>query len=228
MGQHWINPAWLFPATPDPGKPGILSYLTVGNRKILAGVAYAVPAVNGVMQENSLADARHWHVHAGKVLDEGFFLEHVNPAGAPMHHDRMSGISVLHLWIWIDSPDGLFAANNWALPYVASGLDPSAHASRDAARALATASAGSPFLLEQMRRAASLSDADIRMLEQELARTGRNVAEIIRESGHVNSRQTGELAAASWRSIWPRLARAVPRAKYNLLRSVFLDSVPPR
>ncbi len=219
MGQHWINPAWLFPAVPDPAKPGILSYLTIGNRKMLVGVAYAAPAVDGVMQPNTLAEARHWHVHAGKVLDEGFFLEHENTDAGSGHQHNVSGIGVLHLWIWTDNPDGLFAANNWTLPYMATGIDPSSYTSRDAARALATASAGSPFLLEQMRRVGSLSEADVRLLEQELTRTARNVKEIIQKPRDANDRQTSELVAAAWRSMWPRLARAMPPAKYDLLRT---------
>lgn len=43
----------------------------------------------------------------------------------------------MHAWVWVSNPDGVFADENWALPYLRVGLQPPARIDPHTARALA-------------------------------------------------------------------------------------------
>lgn len=157
MGQHWVNLALATDGVMDPTRPPILSYTSVEGRTTLVGIAFVAPLPPGRTPPDTPAGQAAWHVHARALEDEGHVLSHVH---GPAAHDSGWRVAVLHVWAWVENPDGPFAAENWALPFVRLGLVPSGVASRRAARALGLAQGGDGFLARQLRIAADLPAAD--------------------------------------------------------------------
>jgi hypothetical protein len=122
MGEHWLNRAIVMQGEIDPQRPPILEYITVNGRPVLAGVAYArlaygEPPVTGIPAPRSA-----WHYHAGSVDEESFIASHAAHGAADT--TRGPRIAVLHAWLWADNPAGLFATDNWALPWLRLGVEP--------------------------------------------------------------------------------------------------------
>lgn len=124
MGEHWLNRALVMRADVDPARPPILEYITVEGRPVLAGVAYAKLVYAEAPVTPIPAPPTAWHYHSGSVDEESFIASHAaraTPDSAPG-----ARIAVLHAWIWTGNPDGLFATDNWALPWIRLGIDPPA------------------------------------------------------------------------------------------------------
>ena len=47
MGQHWVQVTLLIGGRVDPANPQILEYASIGDRKVLVGVAYAIRSFIG-------------------------------------------------------------------------------------------------------------------------------------------------------------------------------------
>lgn len=118
MGRHWVHPGLLLAARVDPERPAILSYATIAGRPTLVGVAYALPSGALVPQGPAPRDA--WHVHDGTVMDEAVKLDHSAHA-APDTVD--AGLAVLHAWLFVPNPAGMFAPDNRNLPFVVAWLE---------------------------------------------------------------------------------------------------------
>ena len=99
----------------DPLRPPILEYITVNGRPVLAGVAYAKLAYGAPPVTIIPAPRSAWHYHAGSVDEESFIASHA--AGGASDSTRGPRIAVLHAWLWVDNPAGLFATDNWRLPW---------------------------------------------------------------------------------------------------------------
>jgi len=148
MGEHWVNGAELVRGELAIARPQILEYAPVHGRPALVGVAYAVFVGGSDSAPNfpeGVAGAR-WHFHSGSVEAESFLHG---------HHEMMSDamgprIAVLHAWIWIDNPAGLFATDNWALPFAELGLAPPRSVSPAAGKALSLATGGEAFLIDAL------------------------------------------------------------------------------
>jgi hypothetical protein len=152
MGRHWIHTALILRSTPDPAQPPVLEYAELNGTQTLVGVAYAVLVKGDSLPPSLPVPAEAWHFHQGTVDQESFLRGH---AGAQEEHARPGPrLAVLHAWIWLDNPDGLFATDNWALPFARFGLRVPPNASRAAARALALASGdGGRLYLEALLHA---------------------------------------------------------------------------
>jgi hypothetical protein len=154
MGRHWVHPGLLFKGVIDPARPAILAYAMIAGRPSLAGVAYAVPPGGEIPAEPASRAA--WHVHDGTLIEEAVQPDHdAHSAGASDAGRR--GVAVLHAWVGVPNPAGVFAADNWALPYVRLGLEPPAGAPKAAAQGLALAGGGVPFFVAQLTWDAGLT-----------------------------------------------------------------------
>jgi hypothetical protein len=116
MGEHWLSAALAVHAEVDPLHPPILEYVTVAGKPVLAGVAYTQLVRDALPQAPIPAPAVAWHFHQGSVDEESFVLSH---AAGQVTIGNSAGprIGVLHAWLWLDNPAGLFATDNWALPW---------------------------------------------------------------------------------------------------------------
>jgi len=172
MGRHWVHPGLLLQGAVDPARPQILSYATIGGQPVLVGVAYAVPA--GVELPDGPAPREAWHVHDGPVVEEAVQPDH-DAHSAARAGPGAGGVAVLHAWIYVANPAGPFASDNWALPFVRLGLAPPAGAPQAAARALALASGGAPFYVEQLATTTELTAAAARRIESILTAAANTV-----------------------------------------------------
>jgi len=130
MGEHWVHPGLLFRAVFDPGQPTILSYVTVGGRRVLAGVSWALPLAPGESPP-AFPSPDAWHAHAGTLGDAILAAAHAgHPGGSGWR------LAVLHAWIWQENPAGTFTTDNWRLPWLRAGHQPPPGASRAAAAGL--------------------------------------------------------------------------------------------
>lgn len=124
MGEHWISIPLIVSGTVDPDHPPILEYATLEGRPTLVGVAYTQLLRSGLPAAPLPALPADWHYHAGTVDEESFILGHAGHAGRAHAGAGAEGprIAVLHAWVWVDNPAGLFATDNWALAYLRLGL----------------------------------------------------------------------------------------------------------
>jgi hypothetical protein len=168
MGQHWLHSGLILRDTLDAGAPPVLEYAEIGGKVTLVGVAYGKlvraeppPRVAGVPDDA-------WHFHGGTVEEESFLRSH---AGLE-HADTGPRIAVLHAWIWLDNPDGLFATDNWALPYARLGYAMPRGAPADAARALALAAgeSGRVYVEALFRAVGRLSPDEVAAVAPLIAR----------------------------------------------------------
>jgi hypothetical protein len=139
MGAHWVHPGHVASGVFDPARPSLLSYVTTETGVVLAGVGFAM-ALEGDEVPPWPPQGAAWHKHAGRIEEEIREHDHVireEPSGPH--------VSVFHAWVGIDNPDGVFAKENWVLPWVRLGLEPPLDAPKDAARAAALAAGFASF-----------------------------------------------------------------------------------
>jgi hypothetical protein len=132
MGEHWVNRE-LLKQPIDLQRPAVLQYIQVGEKRVLVGVAYGEWERPGdPLPEGFAGDSDHWHSHDMPELAQRL----ANTRGPLMRwviarrvsSDRAFGgdgrtqLAMLHVWLWSNNPDGIFANFNPALPYVRAGL----------------------------------------------------------------------------------------------------------
>ncbi len=137
MGEHWISVPLIVSGIVDPLRPAILEYVSMAGRPVLAGVAYTQLVRDRAPDAVFPAPAAAWHYHSGTVDEESFVLGHADP-GIVRSADS-ARIAVLHAWVWLSNPAGLFATDNWALPYLRLGLTPPSRGPEPSSPTLAVA-----------------------------------------------------------------------------------------
>ncbi len=135
QGQHWIQAARFMTNAPvEISKPNFMMYLPVGDSLIPIGVAYTQRAVaNSAMPTDLDGTTAEWHTHIfcrnapgeGNVLADGP-EDCKERGGTPAPNE----IVMVHTWT-VPNPDGPFAHDNPALPFIATGLKPPTHAMKD-------------------------------------------------------------------------------------------------
>jgi hypothetical protein len=150
MGEHWYR-SDLVREPLDLDRPSTLQYATIANERRLVGVAYTTyrrPA--DPMPEGFAGPDDHWHVHdvvkLARAISEGrplvrWLTENRITRGKLGGGDGRTHLTMVHAWIWLENPDGMFANDHPVLPYLRAGLPESwAEKGRlDAARGLALA-----------------------------------------------------------------------------------------
>lgn len=181
MGEHWLSVPLVVRGEVDPLHPPILEYITVAGRPILAGVAYTQLVRDGIPQARLPAPASAWHYHAGSVDEESFILSHAQKSGA-MDSSSKPRIAVLHAWAWLDNPAGLFATDNWALPWHRLGIPapPESNGPSPAGMAAALASGGEPYFLALLRLRDGLTSETADRVARVMERYGRKWRERLR------------------------------------------------
>ena len=131
-GEHWIQERYNRTRMLDLARPAYLMfYPRVGTDSLtLVGVGYTVAIPAGSPPPSGFdGDGDRWHIHLPcngvpgirSTLAEG--IEDCESLGG--NHGPM-GIAMVHVWTGVESPDGVFALFNAALPYLATGIDPPA------------------------------------------------------------------------------------------------------
>jgi len=145
-----------------------------------------------------------WHEHNGTVDEESMLPEHHSST----HSERSTTrLAILHLWLWLPNPAGIFAADNWGLPFARLGFvqPPNLGERTDAARAISLVSGGEQFYTTLMRdadpqgRLSSLQEAAVK---EAVSRVTVIVARL-QSPGRLSDADIGDLEEA-----WRKLARA--------------------
>ena len=135
QGQHWLTMARIITDPPvDLLHPSFVMYLPLGDSLVPVGVAYSRRIASVGAAPSGLAGTpAEWHTHVfcrgvpgeGTVLADGVD-DCKDRGGVPTPQQ----IAMVHTWT-IPNPDGPYAHDNPSLPYVATGLRPPEHPSRD-------------------------------------------------------------------------------------------------
>jgi hypothetical protein len=135
QGQHWISRD-LFITNPPVqlDQPNFLMFLATGDSLVPIGVAYTrrVPA-DAIVPDSLAGVAAEWHTHIfcrsvpgeGNVLADG--IDDCKERGGITAPNK---IAMIHTWT-VPNPDGPYAHDNPALPFLATGLKAPTSASRD-------------------------------------------------------------------------------------------------
>ena len=130
MGGHWFHPD-LVQKPLDLERPSTLQYANIDGRMTLVGVAYTVYRSPGEpLPEGFSGSDDVWHVHdvkqmAGTLTSDRPLLRFlVDRRMRRQTGDRNERtlLTMLHAWVWLDNPAGLFAQHHLALPYLRAGL----------------------------------------------------------------------------------------------------------
>lgn len=135
QGQHWLAVKPFLTNEPlSLAKPMIVMYLPVRDSLIPIGVAYTKRVVAKTPSPTEIGGIpAEWHVHVicrgipgeGQVLADGV-QDCLSRGGDPGPNQ----ITMVHAWT-VPNPDGAYAHDNPALPFIATGLKPPSHFMRD-------------------------------------------------------------------------------------------------
>jgi hypothetical protein len=224
MGEHWIHVGRLFDGTVDPHRPEVLNYIVVSGVPTLIGVAYALPLLKGETPPEWPAGQTAWHDHFRTVEDETV---------SPAHHvsgqaANASRLVMVHAWLWLPNPEGLFAADNWAIPYQRLGLMAPAGAPASAAKALSLATGGADYFMMAIEAAVALSPADRVAVQANFDRARSTVDAVLRErSGLTLTADDAVRLSTAWTALWTAIDTGVSPAAREHLRHLASPSSGP-
>lgn len=194
MGEHWVNPGLVISGELDPERPPVIGYTLVDGRRHLVSFAYTRVLGPGEVPPPGPFPRSAWHDHTGGVDEESLLL-----SGPMSVHGEDNGfrLSMVHVWLGVENPDGVLAQNNWALPFLRAGVAAPAHPSSEAARALAlTTEEGMAFYEQLLREGVGLQGPE---LEAAMA--------AFREAGGTEADM--EALEGVWNELWTRLEERV-------------------
>jgi hypothetical protein len=204
MGAHWVNPYFVIRSGLDPLRPAVITYLDTPGGTILTGAAFLQVLLPG---EEPPSEPFHgaWHDHSGTVDEETLAL---NPAAAHHAGHDEPRIAMLHVWTGLDNPDGPFAQENWAIPFVRLGLPVPREVGPAAGKALFLASGGDTYYLGLIRILGDLAPEQDEGVARLLIRWRARVEELLSgldPAGPVGVTQTSALVPALenvWHALW--------------------------
>jgi hypothetical protein len=206
MGEHWVNLARIMADSFAASRPTVLTYIQVHGEPRLAGVAYTALLTRGEEPPPFPAARGHWHEHNGSIAEESFLKGHdIHAATGDLR------LSILHAWIWIDNPDGVFTTDNWALPFARLELAP-ARPTHDAARAAALATDAAAFYRDALDAVLSPSRDERARYEAVLERSTLAADSILRPArprGTVTAAEADRLTGL-WTVLWSDMVTALP------------------
>ncbi len=148
MGEHWVRRD-LVDRPFDIESPSTLQYLEIDGEYVLTGVAYTVyRAPDEPLPDGFFGDLDAWHVHdmikiSMTTTEERPLLRWLTERrianGRTQWSEDRAELTMVHAWVWVENPDGVFAQDHRLIPYLRVGLphqwgmDASLEAARGAA-----------------------------------------------------------------------------------------------
>jgi len=216
MGEHWIHIGLVFDGAYDPTRPEILTYVTLAGTPRLLGIAYALPLLDREVPPEEPAGRAAWHAHAGS-LDDETLAPHHHHSGHAEHGPRLA---MVHAWVWLENPEGLFAADNWAIPFLRLDLEAPEQPVTQAGKALSLLTGGDAYVARVVRAAAAPGALDEKALLAVIARGSRRAADVVeRRSGSRLSPDALAALAAAWQAMWKEIEAMLPAEAVERLAS---------
>ena len=204
MGEHWVRGESVMRSDSTP-MPSILTYAMIGGRRTLTGVVYTIVLHAGekVPEMPPLAE---WHDHVGTVDEESLLLGHSHLGDTDGAGLRLA---VMHAWIGLTNPAGMFATDNWALPFARVGIPAPPNASPRAARAVALATCV-PYFARLFGAVGQLDDRESDAVLDALEHSRGVVQGWLEARNPADSVSSADLARLE--KIWSDLADAITRS----------------
>lgn len=217
MGEHWIHIGLVLDGRYDVTHPEFLTYVSLDGVPRLLGVAYALPLLQGEEPPDEPAGRAAWHAHARSVDDETLMPHHHQSA----HGSDAARLAMLHAWVWLANPEGLFAADNWAVPFLRLGFAPPAQDGSAAGKALSLLSGADAYLARAVATAVAPAAIDEGTLHSAIARARQGVASIVQgRSGAALSASELEALATRWQQLWRAIESGLPADAAESVRSL--------
>lgn len=201
MGEHWLSTRVLVDGKLDPARPALLTYLDIDGRAVLTGVVYAVPLAPGESVPADFGPHARWHEHNGDIDDEALLPEHRTTST----ETGGTRVAFLHAWLRVPSPDGIFSADNWALPFVRGRIDVPENFTTGAARAVSLATGGKRYFLDLVGTTAA------RLIEPLLDECGALATELVGSARSAN-RSLTDIELRQLDAKWASTMKAVEKA----------------
>jgi hypothetical protein len=207
MGEHWIHIGRVFDGAYDATRPEILTYVTLAGTPRLLGIAYALPLLDGEVPPEEPAGRAAWHAHAGSIDDETLAPHHHHSG----HADHGPRLAMVHAWVWFENPEGLFAADNWAIPFLRLGLEAPRQAAPEAGKALSLLTGGDAYVARVVRSAVEPGTLDEAALRAVIAGASGTVAAVVeRRSGARLPPEALAALTAAWQALWSDIEAMLP------------------
>ena len=217
MGEHWVNVRQVVQRDLDLASPAVLSYVKIGRDQILTGVAYTWPLRPAEAPPDFITSGI-WHTHKGSIDEETLVL---NPRGMT-HGGNDHQLAMVHAWVWVDNPAGVFEQDNWALPFLRLGLPVPDHVPPQAGKALHLVSngidyymglidlAGAPSVVEERKIRSAMENARTAVVSWRNANAQSNA---IHASGV-------EQLVKVWIDMWKRIEFLSSESLWNSIKDL--------
>jgi hypothetical protein len=206
MGEHWIRINLVFDGTFDASRPEVLNYVLIDGKPRLLGVGYAVPLLVGESPPPGPAGANAWHDHFRTIEDETV-LPHHHAGSALQDSPRLA---MMHAWIWSPNPEGVFAADNWTIPYLRLGLTAADGTPSSVAKALSLVSGGRDYFEMSIDAASAMGVAERDRVKDAVDRAQAAVRAVLRNNRTaVLSDADVTMLAGIWTEMWTAVDGAV-------------------
>lgn len=209
MGEHWIRVSLLFDGEFHASRPEVLNYVVIDGKPELVGVGYAVALLAGEHVPDGPAGPHAWHDHSRTIYEETVLPHHHTAS----HEDRGPRLAMLHAWVWSPNPDGVFAADNWSIPFLRVGQQPPANAPRAAAKALSLATGGRDYFELSIEAAGAVTADERGSVKRAMDIAQTSVASTLASvrNEELDNHVLGRFVAI-WADMWTAIERAIDPA----------------
>lgn len=228
MGRHYYSedaPDYISGDALDFSRPNNLMYTDIDGRQVLTGVAFVVRLAEGEpVPEGFAGHMDRWHVHnfvaaIEAATEERPFLGWLAKWWLDRNYrnkgDDRGRLAMVHAWVTMDNPDGIFADYNRTIPYKKLGL-PEAYwqgASEEAARGLNLATEGGCDAINGTLWIATVDKQQERAINKACGEAADLVRAAISREEKTRINKTGERAWADFDAVWQRVLTPAQKAR---------------
>ncbi|WP_156788403.1 hypothetical protein [Roseobacter sp. CCS2] len=228
MGTHYYNesaPDYVAGDALDFSRPNNLMYTEIGGQQVLTGVAFVVRIGPGESVPDGFAGSMdRWHVHdfvaaIDAAAEERPILGGIANWWLDQNYrnkgDNRGRLAMVHAWVTLENPDGMFADFNRTLPYRKLDL-PERYwqgASIAAARGLNLATDGGCDTQNGTLWIANVTRSQDRAIKQACRIGADEVRSAISEGGKSRINTAGEQAWARFDAVWQQTLTPTQRRR---------------